>query len=69
MDYWERKTMTCDFVPSKEELKQEYPIQMGAVTLTAEQKGNVTGVYPPAELPSSITCSKIARRPLNDCRL
>lgn len=55
--------MTGDFVPSKEELKQEYPTRMEVVTLKAEQKGNVTGVYPPAELLSSITCSKIARRP------
>lgn len=32
-------------------------------------KGNVTGVYAFAELLSSITCSEIAIRPLNDCRL
>lgn len=34
-----------------------------SVTLNAVVRGNVTGVYPLAELLSSITCSEIARGP------
>lgn len=39
------------------------------VTLNMALKGNVTGVYPLAELLSSITRSEIAIRPLNEWRL
>lgn len=41
----------------------------GNCSLNIMLKGNVTGVYPFAELLSSITFSEIAVRPPNDCRL
>lgn len=52
-----------------EEQKRKKIPSVETVTLNIPLKGNVTGVYPFAELLSSITSSEIAIRPLNDCRL